>query len=560
MSRRYLPFLGIALFCAGIFLFRAVTAGHNPITWDEPVYFNAARAYVNWGGEVLESWSNGQILEPFSAESINKYWERHLPSPPLAKTINGVAWLITRSLWGDLSALRAGSAFCYALLFALVIIHARKISNWVGACVAALILLVNPRLFFHAGTANLDTIGMVFAYLSLYYFYKTAEQRGWKFLIVGGILWGLAFAAKNSALLVFPVFVLWAVIWIRRRDIFIRLAGMQLIAFITLLLVWPWLWHDTAKHLYEFGQFTGLTGLWEQVTHPVLGEDEGPITENRKLTRTFGAPNTGLMVDDKRAFPWYYAVRVLFAVTPAPTLILFFLGCAFAISRIRKPEVSFIILGALLPVVLTSLPFFPIYDMERFLLICFPFAAVTAGYGVAAVLEKFPGRKKMAAVLAVILLAYLPTFREWRYLHPLELSYFNAFVGGLRGAVEKGYPRTYWLQGYWAALPYLNSKVADGSAISAEEDAVLVAYQQFGLLKRTLRPTRIFDRVKVVEKIDVVVRQLPINEERAKAFKLVDKFELHQVPIVSVFKITPRYLKFVARKEQENRRKKAEAN
>jgi 4-amino-4-deoxy-L-arabinose transferase-like glycosyltransferase len=548
-KRWKIPAIVISI-CIAIFLFRALTAANSPITWDEPVYLRASKAYMNWGRQVINDWMHGDFSRPFSEKSINSYWQRHLPSPPLAKSMNGLTWFIFKPLWGDLVSLRAGSALFYAILFGVVIWHAKLIGGWVSAAISSIALLINPRLFSHAGTANLDTIGMVFAYLSLFYFWKTKELRGWKCLLFAGLLFGLAFAAKNSALLILPVLGIWCVLWVRKWPIIIRFASLIPAAFIVLLLVWPWLWHDTGKHLYEFGQFTGLTGLWERITDP-------SEASNRKLTREFGARTTGILVDDERKFPWYYSIRVLTSVIPVPTLVVFAAGTLFLLLSIRNSDSGFLLLATWIPIVLTSLPIFPVYDMERFLLICFPFIALTAGYGASKIAAKVSSKKlTAAAAIAIFVISYSWTFREWRYLHPLELSYFNGFVNGLPGAVEKGFPRTYWLQGYWTALPYMNENLPDGATIGAEEHNVLVAYQEFGLLNPTLSPVPIYDRVQIVEKINFWIRQHPVNPRRQAELRNLFTFNLHDIPIVSVFRITPRYLKFVAKKERQDLREK----
>jgi len=548
----------VGVFCLFVFILRSYDLTHNPITWDEPVYLHAAQSYVTWIKLCASDLLHGKFTEPFSVSVINQYWQRHLPSPPLAKTINGITWMLFRKLLGDLAALRTGTVLCYVLLFVAVIIHARLLSGWIAAAIAALTLFVNPRLFFHAGTANLDAIGMIASYIALFYFWRTAEFRGWRYLTIAGILWGMAFSAKNSALLVLPAMVIWAVICIRKKYLIGRLIGMQLVAALTFFLLWPWLFHDTAKHLDEFAQFAGLKSTWQHYTSFITPENEGESEANRKLTRDFGSYATGLALEGKqREFPWHSSIAVLFTVVPAPTLILFAIGTGLLLYNIRNPDCSFLLLGMWIPVLITSLPSSPIYDMERFLLICFPFMALTAGYAVARLLPRVRQTKVAAAVIALIVTSFTPAVLEWRYVHPLELSYYNEFIGGLRGAVQRGFPATYWLQGYSGALPYMNKNLPDGVSIAAEEERVLATYQEFGMLKQSLQPDRMLEKAKVAERIDYFIHQRPMSPKREELLDEVYSVKLHDVPIVTLYKITPEFVANVRHKENKKAKRKA---
>src|SRR5215204_2565471 len=112
--RRRLFAIGVLVACCSVFLFRTMTARNNPITWDEPVYLEASKAYVNWAKDTVESFTKGDFATPFSRSETQKYWERHSPHPPLAKIINGITFWVFKGVFGRLAALRAGSALFYA--------------------------------------------------------------------------------------------------------------------------------------------------------------------------------------------------------------------------------------------------------------------------------------------------------------------------------------------------------------------------------------------------------------------------------------------------------------
>src|SRR5262249_2428228 len=155
--------------------------------------------------------------------------------------------------------------------------------------------------FFHAGTSNLDTIGMVMSYLSLLYFWNTSDQKQLSVTLIAGLLWGLAFAAKNALLLVGPMLFLWILIWKRRGYLFLRLLVMQFIAVVVLLALWPWLWHDTWNRLNEFAHWARLSGLLDKI----LALFHLASLRNGRdliLKRNYGL-GSAIMIEGERSFP-----------------------------------------------------------------------------------------------------------------------------------------------------------------------------------------------------------------------------------------------------------------
>jgi hypothetical protein len=78
-------------------------------------------------------------------------------------------------------------------------------------------------------------------------------------------------------------------------------------------------------------------------------------------------------------------------------------------------------------------------------------------------------------------------------LHPFELSYYNALVGGVRGAARLGMETTYFASTYGYFLPWLNDLPA-GSRLWVMPNSwdVIYYYQLNGLLRDdivVLRPS-----------------------------------------------------------------------
>jgi hypothetical protein len=93
-----------------------------------------------------------------------------------------------------------------------------------------------------------------------------------------------------------------------------------------------------------------------------------------------------------------------------------------------------------------------VYDGIRHFLFVLPAMALFCGLGAAWVLER-AGRRRVwvAGVLTVLLGASM-----WNHvvLHPYQSSYFNALVGGLRGA-WRDYDVDYWTSSYREAMQWI---------------------------------------------------------------------------------------------------------
>jgi len=68
------------------------------------------------------------------------------------------------------------------------------------------------------------------------------------------------------------------------------------------------------------------------------------------------------------------------------------------------------------------------------------------------------------SVLAALVLA--PAAMDLVRIHPFELSYYNALIGGPRGAWHRGFELTYWFDGFnGRTLEELNQKLPPGAEL-----------------------------------------------------------------------------------------------
>ncbi|OJW17752.1 MAG: 4-amino-4-deoxy-L-arabinose transferase [Planctomycetales bacterium 71-10] len=149
----------------------------------------------------------------------------------------------------------------------------------------------------------------------------------------------------------------------------------------------------------------------------------------------------------KYSLPWHNG-WVLLAITVPPMILLAALvGVAWGMHRVRTDRLPlyFLVHMATLPAV--RMLHTPAHDGVRLLMPSFFFLACFAGWGAvwigAAVARRVRWGEALtiAAVLAPALVALVR-------IHPYELSYYNAFVGGSPGAWRRGYELTYWYDAF----------------------------------------------------------------------------------------------------------------
>jgi len=147
-----------------------------------------------------------------------------------------------------------------------------------------------------------------------------------------------------------------------------------------------------------------------------------------------------------------------------------------------------------------AMPGVPKYNGVRLFLPVFPFLAMLAGIGFdrlatwvlqGKTLSRYQScqatrlRQQILFILAAAFL--LPGFSALVTYHPFELSYYNQLVGGLRGAVRRGFEPTYWGETYVHTLSFFNKHAPYGATINIWPPGVVsyfAMFQRSGALRR----------------------------------------------------------------------------
>jgi len=404
------------------------------LTWDEPFSIFAGGSYVQWLAELPRL--------PFGREAIDRCWSLNHEHPPLAKVAMGISRALLERTLGYVVASRFAVALAFALLVELVFCFASRAFGGLAGLMAAGSLLCMPRVFGHAHLAGLDLV-MAFAWtLSAVVFARAVEEGGWRWSAVSGLCFGLALLTKINAVFLPLALVGWGVGFYRRRAL-APLAWTLGGGVVVFLLGWPWLWPAPATRLWAY-----LHPTW-RVAIPVW---------------YFGR------VYAEQGAPWHYPLVLTAATIPVGILFLVVLGAVGAVRQFRvAPLLALPLVHAAAAVGPFLLPWLPKYDGVRLFLPAFPFLAVLAGVGGARcwawVAERSRARPRRALLVAVLF--FLSQAGAYALIHPCELSYYNALVGGLWGAERLGLETTYWHDCVNPRLfAWLNRRCAMGDAVA----------------------------------------------------------------------------------------------
>ena len=425
------------------------------LTDDDDFYAPAGVRYAAWLGAALtdppRAWNRSAIDAAFTANHEH---------PPLAKFVFGVTHAVFHDalgIFGSLDGARAGTALFAALMTTLL----AGIGFYVGGhawWVAPLLLLSLPRLFFHSEVATLDVpvAAMVVAVTASFLW---AEHRGIRAAVLCGVVFGLALLTKLNA----PFAVLPCLLYVllsRWRGFFVdgasltlprvppALWAMALLGPVLFVALWPWLWFDTfqrigayvAFHLHHYAIYLFYDGeIWDE-----------PFA------------------------PWHASWVLGFGTLPAPVLVTGLLGAGSAVFSLRRLVRSadaegrcagatsadrilgLSLLQAVFAISIVSFLNVPKYGGEKLFMPFFPFFCLLAARGVTmvadalfalvpAIVPALTARGRAVVVVAVALSAAVPGFvGSARYHGGFALSYYGELVGGLRGAVARGFERTYY--------------------------------------------------------------------------------------------------------------------
>jgi 4-amino-4-deoxy-L-arabinose transferase-like glycosyltransferase len=448
---------------------------------DEGVYFRAASSYVGWWRLLLDD-----STDALRQSSIDAAWGLNHEHPALMKSLFGASWWLFHEKWhvfSDASTAYRLPAMCVAGA-ALTITYLFGARAWgrKAGWVAAGLLGLMPRVFFHAHLACFDVPIMTMWLLCVYVYWRAEDTGSLLWAIATGVVFGLALETKHNAWMLPAVVVPHAlfanrqVLWKGLRDgrlsVPMSLVSMAVLGPIVFYALWPYLWNDTLARVQWYVDFH-LNHEYYNIEF--LGKN------------IYGPPAPKL----------YLPVMVL-ATVPTITILLFLTGAieraAHGAKRLsgwvrarvtragqtvgegsdeRRETDLLMALGLLVAFGPFFLPKTPVFGATKHWLTAYPFLALFAGRGyarVSAAMHKaLPARlasKPWASEAALLATVWVAPLAVTAHSNPFGLSSYVPLVGGTAGGADLGLNRQFWgFTAQNAAEEYLNEEAPRGATV-----------------------------------------------------------------------------------------------
>jgi hypothetical protein len=415
MSRR-LP-LALVAGAAAIFFACALDSSlRESLTWDEPSFISAGYAYLT-RGEFRYNPSHPPLLQALEAAPLllmklnvpHEPWEywRDQGNPVV---MFGRALVFERlndphriAFWARLPILLLGTT-----LVGAVYAWGRRLYGPWPALVGVALSASCPNLIAHAGLATEDLGCTTLVFLAAWSFWHADHAGGgWRWARCG-LLTGLAFLSKYTALLLVPAYLV--------------LAAACLLGRLS-----PRPWSSWVRSLLIVGGVSALVVAFG------YGPRLGWLCYGRGLTLIYDDQFSGyeyyLAGSFSRHGWWYYPLAALAFKVSAATFIL--LAVALALPLRRKSEVADALFVLVPAAVIIAASLFDHANLGlRRILPALPFLYLF----VSRVAARAATHRLRPALIAALVALLGATASETASVHPHELSYISAAVGGpLRG-------------------------------------------------------------------------------------------------------------------------------
>lgn len=312
------------------------------------------------------------------------------------------------------------------------------LGDWRWALLAALLLVLSPRIFAEAFYNGKDVLFLGLFAFGMSTLVRFTTKPTTARAIGHGLATALAIDARiPGALLLAFTLVVVGLDLIQRtspeRSARLRLLGIYLAVAVVLTVAgWPYLWAN------PIGNFAAA---WRSMGHYEWG-------------------NTNLYLGHyyrENALPWHYAPVWILITTPVPYTVGALLGLGtiawklgqptFLLARLRSQRLDLLVAGWLLgPLLLVIVFNSSLYDTWRHLYFVYPALVLLAARGAQALAPAVRqyGSKLRPVAVAVLLLGTLETGRtlvRMVRMHPFQFMYFSFLPAPV---AEQLFERDYW--------------------------------------------------------------------------------------------------------------------
>jgi hypothetical protein len=442
-----------------------------PMVWDEGYMIRRADGIGRWVGRLRGTVPLHGGASPLSRAGIAADWayttqiEGH---PAFSGILIAAGRRIAPSWMAPLQAARLGPILLFAMACGVLCYRLARDYSLVAAIAGTAAVLFIPRLFAHAHFATLDG-PLTAAWILVWAAFVESRKRRWAIPLLGAAL-GVALATKITGWLTPVALVTWIALY-RDRPAARALAFALPMAVVVFYVLNPPLWHAPVD---------GLLAFFRLNLHRAANPDLNVSTQF-----------LGQMYDLDHTLPWYNTLFWTAITVPVPILLLAVAGLGIALRQARRQPWGLLIVAqwAVL-IVVRALPGVPPHDGVRLFLPAFAMLAALAGVGGHALYRRLAARVGTRAACAVLVLPLIASGSGLYRYAPQWLSYYNVFIGGLRGATELGMEPTY----YWdtldrPVLDWLHAHTPENGKIrfAAPSWANLELMRRWGVLRRDYR-------------------------------------------------------------------------
>jgi hypothetical protein len=450
----------------------------NSPTFDEPYHVARSYVYLKTGDSALlelgghPPFANMISVAPLLLQS-GIVLPAHEPGWPDATSFKDLFRVADQFLWrlgNDAERItlwaRLPMMLLSAALAALVFLWAKQLQEAsphpatqstpaFAALLALLLYAFDPNLIAHSSVVTTDLGATFFVFVCVYSLWRFCQQPSWAWLILTGVVFGLAQASKFSSLFLAPILLVLLTLWARdatstsslpaipgqRRfgkrpwlqRYYTVLGLLVIICIIGFVVLWavygfrvrPLLPKEDSHPLLDSLLPLGSSSL-KRVTYALAENLPVPapayFDELSWLRRYANAGHPSFLMGAHGVQGWWFYFPLAFAIkTPIPLLILLLAAVALSLKNRQDIKDEFFLLVPMALFFLSSM-FSSIDIGYRNILPVLPFAFVYVSKVVARVGPRV-GRMILIALCFWYVVGTIA-------LSPHYLAYFNEFVGG----------------------------------------------------------------------------------------------------------------------------------
>jgi hypothetical protein len=419
-------FIPLTLFL-GTFLTIVITIDDYGITLDEGFYIKSSRSIESWFEHATRSTAY------FTDDAVTASWKSALWEDTLSGNVHPPFYKLSAIVFlhfpgrfffdNIVFQYRVSTAFWASILVVMLFLVVRRFTGSTAwALLGSLSFSTVPRFFadshFFATDMIISSLG--FSGLAVFLF----AARPWARVLLAGMLFGAALATKFTGILALMLVVPMIVIAENPKQFLKEYCFMVLLAcFFFSIFNFPVLFNPQRELTFYFSSF---------------------------FNRANRIPITTLYFGDAYNYPPFHQPWVMFGITLPPIMVVTaIMGIIGGTARFigNRDKFSYVSLAPfLLCMIAYMLPSTPKHDGIRLFSSAWPFIVLLSILGCYWLQGLVHQKYRIGMIISILSLA-LTVFQLYAY-HPYELSYYNRFIGGAKGAQDKGFTVSYWYEAF----------------------------------------------------------------------------------------------------------------